>query len=106
MKKVKIKDTGTGPVLHCPQCDGNYLHLGYVDTYFRDKEDSESGTHVKVFGHDIEANDNMYGNPCSRRDGVTMSFTCEYCQAVSFLSLGNRQGETQLGWFHGYQEQI
>ena len=102
MKKIKISDD----TLVCPLCGDNHLHMGYVDTYIRDSEDNEKGTHVKVHGHDIEANDSMYGNPCERRDGVTISFTCESCNNVSFLSLGNRQGETKLGWFHGYQEQV
>lgn len=104
MKKVKLHEDGD--VLLCGNCNGMYLHMGYVDTYIRTTEDSETGNHTKVIGSKTERDDEMYGNPSERRDGVTLSFTCEDCNAVNFLSLAQNRGHTMIGWFHGYSEQV
>ena len=68
--------------LACPTCNEGYLHQIRVDTFFRDSEDSERGMHVNADRHSMLGDQSMVGNPSSRRDGVKIYFTCEFCHTT------------------------
>lgn len=89
--------------LDCPKCsaapdDSNYLHHGRINIFNRDREDSETGTQVAVDGYLIGQRESMRGNPSSRRDGLTIAFTCENCAAQLSLAIVQHKGQTFIYW--------
>jgi hypothetical protein len=87
-----------GPVLACPGCEGPWLHQGRTEVFERPHEDAETGLHVTVDGQQAQVTTELRDNPSSRRDGLRVYFSCEWCCAVPVLNLVQHKGQTFLGW--------
>lgn len=90
-------------VLLCPNCNGSYLHHDLVRVYGRVHEDDLNL--VKVTVETTQYGDRTFtprkpdhGNPSGRRDGLAVRFWCEFCAAVSELTIFQHKGETFLEW--------
>lgn len=87
--------------LLCPCCGGCYLHHGAVSTFTRHAEDADTGIAFRInAGTDgsIYRSTQLTGNPSSRRDGITIEFTCENCGNTSTLGIAQHKGQTFLEW--------
>jgi hypothetical protein len=83
-------------VLLCPSCGFDHLHHGRIDVYEREKEDAEKGLHVSVERGSAVIDQNLSGNPSSRRDGLRIEFGCEGCSARLVLTIAQSKGQTWL----------
>jgi hypothetical protein len=83
--------------LECPACEGDYLHQGEVDVFFRD-EDAEKGNHVRVKPNSVTVDDELAGNPSPRWHGLTIDFECENCAATLCLAIVQHKGQTFCYW--------
>ena len=79
--------------LLCPNCGDSWLHHEKVDVFER-KEDEEKGLHVTIKGSEYFVDDDLTGNPSSRRNGLKVGFYCEMCDAISTLSISQHKGNT------------
>ncbi|WP_157598946.1 hypothetical protein [Tateyamaria omphalii] len=82
--------------LHCPACDGFYLHQGRTEVFNRGEDENE-GTHVVIEGDNVQTNRDLAGNPSSRRHGLTIHFTCENCPAEVQMHVYQHKGNTFVG---------
>jgi hypothetical protein len=88
-------------VLLCPCCGDNYLHHGQVCTFTRATQDADSGIAFRIDAGgngSISRSSQLKGNPSSRRDGITVDFTCENCGNTSTLGIAQHKGQTLLNW--------
>jgi hypothetical protein len=91
--------------LHCPVCDSTYIHQKTVGIYNCD-EDSITGLHLEVSDKNFTMDTDMKGNPSPRRQGLSIAFYCEQCDAQSpddimpqhILNIFQHKGETYIGW--------
>jgi len=86
--------------LLCPCCGGCYLHHGAVCTFTR-HQDADTGIAFRInAGTDgsICHSTQLNGNPSSRRDGITIEFTCEDCDNTSTLGIAQHKGLTLMEW--------
>ncbi len=87
--------------LICPSCGGDFLHQGRVDVFERDEDDVQV-LHVQVCGAKIVkaavVNNDMSTNPSLRRQGLTVSFSCETCKARPKLDFSQHKGSTLVTW--------
>lgn len=93
----------TYDALDCPKCstapsDSNYLHHGEINIFTRVNEDTLDGTHLRVQGHATSHDHSMKYNPSSRRNGLTIEFTCENCDAELSLAIVQHKGQTFIYW--------
>lgn len=74
-------DHGLGRVLVCPGCGGEYLHQSTVTAFNRGEDDKTTRTtSVGVTGIADHLLPNVTcGNPSARRNGASVTFTCENC---------------------------
>ena len=89
--------------LECPICHQETgLHHDRVEVFER-KEDALRGLHVDVTSHEtlsrldppaVTTDENMEGNPSSRRNGVAIYFWCEHCSKESKLTIAQSKGTT------------
>ena len=89
-------------VLRCPVCDSEYLHAEQTDVYERN-EDSNVGCHTTVAFHHTTVDLNMKNNPSSRRDGLTITFSCEQCVQPFIrhtLAIYQHKGMTIQEWIN------
>jgi len=84
-----------GAALRCPCCGSIYLRHEVVEVFER-SEDAEIGWHVTVKEREVMADTNLSGNPSTRRHGLLVHFSCEGCEAISTLSLGQHKGITYI----------
>jgi len=86
--------------LMCPNCDSFNLHHRTV-TVFDRYEDAEM-THVITVKRGIPTTHRVpsrgCGNPSTRRDGLTIDFECENCEAGLTLQIAQHKGSTYLSW--------
>lgn len=82
----------------CSSCGGFYLHQGDVEVFNRCCEDAASGLHAVVMHDRVAIDTSMIGNPSERRQGLTISFTCETCHASPTLKIIQCKGETLIEW--------
>jgi hypothetical protein len=82
--------------LHCPACDGFYLHQGRTEVFNR-SEDASEGTHVIVDGDKVQMDRDLTGNPSGRRHGLTIYFSCETCSANVQMHIYQHKGNTFVG---------
>lgn len=104
-KHVELEDrvdNGYGSLLLCPRCGGPNLHHGPVDVY--ECREDRPGLHASIGGGKVAVDENMSGNPSSRRHGLTIGVECEHCGAESLLGLEQHKGETFLNWLSIGQE--
>jgi hypothetical protein len=100
----------------CPRCGGSNLHQRAV-TIFSREEDDDVVRRIYVVGDEMvsELTDNdTSGNPSSRRQGLTLHFSCEACsypdQAEDgstvypdvriMLNIWQHKGGTFIEWRH------
>ena len=104
-KELKLSDMVSSfgeSTLHCPSCDGFYLHQGKVEIFNR-SEDAETGTHVTAMGDDVQISRDLTGNPSSRRHGLTIHFDCENCSATVLMHVYQHKGNTFVGMAYAEQ---
>jgi hypothetical protein len=113
-KSVELESFEQGKVttLTCPRCsESGCLHQQRVFTWFRNEEDSVTGTFVVSDKNTTYSNDftEQGGNPSERRDGLTIEFTCEFCsgdvpashpcdRVVLYLDIVQHKGHTLMSW--------
>ena len=95
----RVSITCNAEFLVCPVCSSEYLHHDAVAIFNREGEDATDGLHVEVWGQALAADRNAdEGNPSGRRDGVTITFWCEGCEATLQLEVVQIKGRTALSW--------
>lgn len=103
--EIALGDYGSTKLLHCPRCGGDCLHQDAVTIFNRD-EDQEQLARIEVVGasaHVAIVPSNGSGNPSSRRQGLTIRFSCEGCGGdqpgdVIELTVAQHKGSTELAW--------
>lgn len=86
--------------LLCPQCGGVCTHQGAVVAFMREAEDSKEGISVLVQpNRELSVKRSMAGNPSSRRNGLSIAFSCETCNRLFCLNVYQHKGTTYLGMF-------
>lgn len=98
-KAAKLSDAVSAMgenTLHCPACDGFYLHQGRTEIFNRG-EDEPNGTHVVVDGESVKTDRDLTGNPSGRRHGLTIHFSCENCPAEVQMHIYQHKGNTFVG---------
>ena len=88
---------GTGALLECPACGGNYLRHEKVEVFER-SEDEGTGLHVLVENGKVAEDNDLTGNPSSRRHGLSIRFRCEHCAAMPVLAIAQHKGNTWLNF--------
>ena len=91
---------GDEDILHCPDCGSSYLHHGAVTVYSR-KEDNDHTLETRVADRVAESGivpSKLSSNPSSRRDGISIAFSCEMCPARLELTFAQHKGQTELVW--------
>ena len=83
--------------LECPSCGVNYLHHVAVEVWER-KEDKDMGLHVKVGDCEMSVDNNLKGNPSSRRHGLSITFMCEGCHKHHILDVVQHKGQTFINF--------
>lgn len=83
-------------MLRCPACGSIHLHHNKVDVFERRHEDSAEGFHVAVDCDAASAtvDKSIAGNPSERRGGISITFWCEQCEAISRLDLVQDKGRS------------
>jgi hypothetical protein len=90
------KDYSAGQVL-CPSCGEDYTHHSAVKSVTRYCEDDKKGTSVTVCGHNVSfSNDAETDNESSRRDSISIRFTCENGCDDFILAFAQHKGITFL----------
>jgi hypothetical protein len=87
--------------LICPSCgngSGGSLHQTEVTAYFR-REDAVKGATVRVNDKlNAYTGTDQTGNPSERRDGVSITFMCECCNAHPVLNIVQHKGCSYTYW--------
>lgn len=84
-------------VLHCPQCQHNYLHHKHICVYERKKEDSPA-TEITIDGLTVQIDPSSDYNPSARRNGIAIAFGCENCDFYEYLTIAQHKGQTFIKW--------
>lgn len=84
---------GSGALLVCPACGGNYLNHVKIEIFERE-EDVNTGIHVSVTPDQIITDKDLTGNPSERRHGLSICFKCEHCSATPVLTIAQHKGNT------------
>jgi hypothetical protein len=79
--------------LKCPNCESSYLHQDRVEVFDR-LDDRAYGVHVVVDGQKATVDAEMTGNPSADRQGLTIRFWCEECDAKPVLIIAQHEGRT------------
>ena len=101
-KQVKLSDEISSEgenVLHCPNCDGFYLHQEKTEVFERG-EDSPTGLHVNIQDGAAKVDQIITGNPSPRRHGLTVHFNCETCDSAVQMVVYQHKGNTFVGMFY------
>ena len=85
--KSKGRDT-----LLCPNCGFDYTHEISMDCWFRFSEESNDCNHTHVDSENAFVDGDISGNPSDRRNGFTMVYYCENCNAISQLEIAQHKG--------------
>jgi len=100
---TEIDLAGSYQGLECPACGNANLHHGEVTVYMRGEDNPET-TEVRTngeTGETIVSTTRGKGNPSSRRDGITIQFTCEHCNVEPMLTIAQHKGATFIEWRRG-----
>lgn len=89
--KFNPPTNGCDAELLCPTCKSEYLHHREINIFERN-EDEKSGFHVTVDKQNLKTDTNLIGNPSSRRNGLTVDFSCENCGKTSILRISQHKG--------------
>ena len=91
-----IEWDGDTSYLVCLGCGDSMLHQGRVEVFNRDREDSETGLHVRIDDHALSLDGDIKDTPSGRRDGLYIYFGCEQCPGEVRLSIYQHKGTTYL----------
>lgn len=87
--------------LLCPRCGESNLHHHTITVFDRNEDAAEvlrTTVAYKKTTSEVVA-DKGSGNPSNRRDGLTISFSCEHCEESTFLlSVYQHKGSTYMAW--------
>ena len=86
---------GFEDALKCPNCNEPNLHHERVEVFERG-EDAEKGVHVTVQAGKAIFDLDMKENPSSRRNGISIFFSCEHCDSISVYEITQHKGVTYL----------
>lgn len=86
---------GSDGTLSCPMCDFSYLHQKAVEIWNRDEDAKIDGVRVS---ENSEVGKAVGTNPSPRRDGVSISFSCEGCGHIGELVIAQHKGQTVMEW--------
>ena len=86
---------GYGSVVICPSCGGTYIHHDRIEVFDR-SEDSNTGLHVTVAAGKATTDTSQNENPSLRRDGISIHFWCENCDAKPVLNIVQHKGQTMI----------
>lgn len=104
MKEIELDSSA----LVCPSCKHSSLHQKKVFVFWRDQEDSING---KFVSSSLEKSvtdtycAGIHRNPSPRRDGMTIDFDCEICDAEPRLKIYQHKGSTYIEW-HSYRQSL
>lgn len=84
---------GFGSELTCPNCKNNNLHQERIEVFDRE-EDADTGIHTTVDKGKVLVDNDLTGNPSRRRQGLSIFFRCEHCDAMPKLSVYQHKGCT------------
>jgi hypothetical protein len=91
-------------ILCCPKCRGENLHQGTVEVFNRPQEDALSLAVLVRPGYGPKTGD-PNRNPSDRRQGLSVGFWCETCEAESGpdhetlkLQIWQHKGITFIRW--------
>lgn len=95
--RIRGDSTDEGTLL-CPN-GGENLHQESIE-YFDRREDADTGLHVFAErGKQLLVNEDMRGNPSSRRQGIKIRFSCEHCRDTTHvLNIVQHKGVTYVSW--------
>jgi hypothetical protein len=82
-----------GGELLCRSCGSNYLHQDRIEVFERG-EDQKHGVHVVVENMKASVDSDFGGNPSKRREGLSIRFWCEGCEAKPLLTISQHKGNT------------
>lgn len=94
-KQPRFRQDGLESTLLCPACGGEYIHHSKVEIFDR-TEDEQTGLHITAGAGLPTVDADMARNPSSRRHGLLIHFWCEYCAAITVLSIAQHKGITYL----------
>lgn len=77
----------------CPNCNSDYVHQERIEI-FDGGENRAKNIHVVVNNGEVTVNTDMFNNPSSRRQGLTIFFRCENCSKTSMLHFSQHKGCT------------
>lgn len=83
--------------LECPSCGSRYLSHKKIKIFER-KEDEELGLHIEVEGMSVSADQDLFGNPSSRRNGLMIQFQCEECGGDPVMLISQHKGNTVINF--------
>ncbi len=83
--------------LCCSHCSDTHLHQFRVETFERN-EDSDDGIHTTIESMKTVVDNNLSGNPSTRRQGLKIMFRCEQCNETSTLRIYQHKGQTFFEW--------
>jgi len=104
MKEIELDSSA----LMCPVCKERSLHQKKVSVFWRDGEDSTCGKFVSSSLEESVVDTYFAGvhrNPSPRRDGMTIDFDCEICEAEPRLKIYQHKGSTYIEW-HSYRQTL
>ena len=94
---VQTTQYGDNAEVVCPSCGESYTHHLAVKSVTRYSEDDKKGTSITVRGHNVSfSNDAETDNSSSRRDSVSIRFTCEHGCDDFILAFSQHKGMTFL----------
>jgi hypothetical protein len=97
MKQIELDSSA----LVCPGCKERCLHQKKVSVFWRDHEDSLTGKFVSSSPEGSAVEPFLVGIhriPSPRRDGLTIDFDCEICEAEPRLKIYQHKGTTYIEW--------
>jgi hypothetical protein len=84
--------------MSCAHCGCVNTHLDSVETFGREREDSETGVHVTidVFSGKYFVDNDISMSPSPRRHGAIVSFWCEGCEFLTGLYIVQHKGSDYI----------
>ncbi|MBN1578221.1 MAG: hypothetical protein JW913_16795 [Chitinispirillaceae bacterium] len=79
-------------LLTCQHCGYNYTHHEEVACYAR--EDCSVGVRTRVRSKLVVQDTDISDNPSPRRNGVSISYSCEGCGKTSRINIYQHKGQT------------
>ena len=92
-KTMKLLDNA----LLCQNCGLEWLHQVETNVFEREP-DAEDGFHVRITRKLSTVDRHLDENPSGRRSGLSITFSCEQCDALPVLNIYQHKGQTFVEW--------